>query len=105
MIRRLALALPTLSPLGGGVSEAARLHLSALSPAGFEQISVHTLDTSMEKVDPAQWAAAKLYLHRFYGPKSYSFAPGLFLSLTVLSVNILGDALRDALDPKMVRRI
>ena len=24
--------------------------------------------------------------------------PGLFLSLTVLSVNILGDALRDALD-------
>lgn len=31
--------------------------------------------------------------------------PGLFLSLTVLSVNMLGDALRDALDPKMVRRI
>ncbi|GAB1575977.1 ABC transporter permease [Bordetella petrii] len=31
--------------------------------------------------------------------------PGLFLSLTVLSVNILGDALRDALDPKMARRI
>ncbi|MDB5525640.1 MAG: Poly(Glycerol-phosphate) alpha-glucosyltransferase [Rhizobium sp.] len=81
MIRRLALALPTLSPLGGGVSEAARLHLSALTPAGFEQISVHTLDDSMEKVDPAQWVAAKLYLHKFYGPKSYSFAPGMFLSL------------------------
>lgn len=31
--------------------------------------------------------------------------PGLFLSLTVLSVNILGDALRDALDPKMAKRI
>lgn len=31
--------------------------------------------------------------------------PGLFLSLTVLSVNILGDALRDALDPKMARRM
>ncbi|MDQ8032033.1 MAG: ABC transporter permease [Bordetella sp.] len=30
--------------------------------------------------------------------------PGLFLSLTVLAVNILGDALRDALDPKMARR-
>mgnify|MGYP000300039075 CR=1 FL=1 len=81
MIRRLALAMPTLSPLGGGVSEAARLHLSALAPAGFEQISVHTLDTSMEKVDPAQWAAAKLYLHRFYGPKNYSLAPGMVLSL------------------------
>lgn len=81
MIRRLALAMPTLSPLGGGVSEAARLHLAALTPAGFEQISVHTLDDSMEKVDPAQWAAARLHLHRFYGPKSYSFAPGMFLSL------------------------
>ena len=30
--------------------------------------------------------------------------PGILLSLTVLSVNILGDALRDALDPRMVRR-
>lgn len=27
--------------------------------------------------------------------------PGLFLSLTVLSVNILGDSLRDGLDPKL----
>lgn len=31
--------------------------------------------------------------------------PGLFLALTVLSVNMLGDAMRDALDPKMARRI
>ena len=30
--------------------------------------------------------------------------PGLALSLTVLSVNLLGDALRDALDPKMEQR-
>ena len=81
MIRRLALAMPTLSPLGGGVSEAARLHLNALAPAGFEQISVHTLDTSMERVDPKQWQAARLYLHRAYGPKSFSFAPGMLLSL------------------------
>lgn len=81
MIRRLALALPTLSPLGGGVSEAARLHVRALAPAGFEQISVHTLDESMAKVDPVQWQAARLYLHRFYGPKSYSFAPAMLVSL------------------------
>jgi peptide/nickel transport system permease protein len=27
--------------------------------------------------------------------------PGLFLSLTVLGVNLLGDALRDVLDPRM----
>ncbi|MBL8329539.1 MAG: ABC transporter permease [Rubrivivax sp.] len=32
------------------------------------------------------------------------FFPGLFLALTVLAVNILGDGLRDTLDPKMARR-
>ncbi len=31
--------------------------------------------------------------------------PGLFLSLTVLSVNMLGDGLRDALDPRLARRM
>ena len=31
--------------------------------------------------------------------------PGLFLSLTVLSVNLLGDGMRDALDPRLARRI
>ena len=81
MIRRVALALPTISPLGGGVAEAARLHVKALSSAGFEQISVHTLDDRMEKVDPDQWKAAKLYQHRFMGPISYSFAPGMLRSL------------------------
>ncbi|MEM9026992.1 MAG: ABC transporter permease [Pseudomonadota bacterium] len=30
--------------------------------------------------------------------------PGLFLAVTVLAVNMLGDGLRDALDPKMQRR-
>ena len=32
------------------------------------------------------------------------FFPGLFLSITVLAVNILGDGLRDTLDPKMAKR-
>jgi peptide/nickel transport system permease protein len=32
------------------------------------------------------------------------FFPGVFLALTVLSVNILGDGLRDILDPKIIRR-
>jgi peptide/nickel transport system permease protein len=31
--------------------------------------------------------------------------PGIFLSLTVLSVNVLGDTMRDALDPRMARRL
>lgn len=31
--------------------------------------------------------------------------PGLFLSITVLSVNLLGDGMRDALDPRLARRL
>jgi peptide/nickel transport system permease protein len=31
--------------------------------------------------------------------------PGLLVSLTVLSVNMLGDALRDGLDPRMAKRL
>ena len=30
--------------------------------------------------------------------------PGAFLSLLVLSINILGDHLRDVLDPRLIRR-
>jgi peptide/nickel transport system permease protein len=33
------------------------------------------------------------------------FFPGILLGLTILAVNILGDGLRDTLDPKMARRI
>jgi len=31
--------------------------------------------------------------------------PGIFLSLTVLAINLLGDGLRDALDPRLARRL
>jgi peptide/nickel transport system permease protein len=33
------------------------------------------------------------------------FFPGVFLALTVLAINMLGDGLRDTLDPKLARRI
>jgi len=33
------------------------------------------------------------------------FYPGVFLAITVLAVNILGDGLRDTLDPKMAKRV
>jgi peptide/nickel transport system permease protein len=33
------------------------------------------------------------------------FYPGIFLALTVLAVNLLGDGLRDTLDPRMRRRV
>jgi peptide/nickel transport system permease protein len=31
------------------------------------------------------------------------FLPGLFLALTVLGINILGDGMRDVLDPRISR--
>ena len=34
-----------------------------------------------------------------------TFFPGLFLSLTVLSINLVGDGLRDSLDPRFSRRM
>ncbi len=33
------------------------------------------------------------------------FFPGIFLAVTVLAVNMLGDGLRDTLDPKMAKRL
>jgi peptide/nickel transport system permease protein len=33
------------------------------------------------------------------------FFPAAFLSVTVLAVNLLGDGLRDALDPRLAKRI
>ena len=32
-------------------------------------------------------------------------APGLFLAITVLAINLLGDGLRDMLDPRFARRL
>jgi ABC-type dipeptide/oligopeptide/nickel transport system permease subunit len=34
-----------------------------------------------------------------------SFFPGLFLTLTVCSLNLVGDGLRDALDPRLARAL
>ena len=33
----------------------------------------------------------------------YSFWPGLFIFITVMCINFLGDGLRDALDPKVAK--
>ena len=33
------------------------------------------------------------------------FFPAVFLCITVLAVNLLGDGLRDALDPRLAKRI
>ena len=33
------------------------------------------------------------------------FFPGAFLAVTVLAVNLMGDGLRDTLDPKLAKRL
>lgn len=47
-------------------------------------------------------ASSRLYLSR--APWTI-FAPGLCLALVVLAVNLLGDGLRDRLDPRIARRM
>ena len=44
---------------------------------------------------------------RFYARQAFwiIFFPGLFLSFTVLGVNLIGDGLRDSLDPRISRRM
>ena len=42
---------------------------------------------------------------QFVGYPHNVFFPGIFLAVTVLAVNMLGDGLRDALDPKLAKRV
>jgi peptide/nickel transport system permease protein len=42
---------------------------------------------------------------QFVGYPHNVFFPGIFLAVTVLAVNMLGDGLRDTLDPKMAKRV
>ena len=43
------------------------------------------------------WPRPQLFPDR----RTIILIPGIFLSLTVLAVNLLGDGLRDALDPRL----
>jgi len=47
-------------------------------------------------------ASSRLYLAR--APWTV-FCPGLALALVVLAVNLVGDGLRDRLDPRLARRL
>ncbi|MEW6524263.1 MAG: ABC transporter permease [Bacillota bacterium] len=50
----------------------------------------------------AEWggmlASARIYLRRAWWMATF---PGVFITLTVLAINIVGDGLRDALDPRL----
>lgn len=47
-------------------------------------------------------AEGRIYFQLLPGLILYA---GLFLALTVLSINVLGDAMRDALDPRLARKL
>ena len=47
-------------------------------------------------------AEGRQYFHR---APWIIFFPGIFLTITVLAVNILGDGLRDGLDPRIARQM
>ena len=49
------------------------------------------------------WAATGLDGAAMRWPHALPFA-GLLLSITILSINLIGDAVRDALDPRMKQR-
>ena len=49
-----------------------------------------------------EWGAMLSDARRFMLTSSYMmFFPGLFIAITILAINLLGDGLRDALDPKL----
>jgi ABC-type dipeptide/oligopeptide/nickel transport system permease subunit len=50
----------------------------------------------------ASWGTMIYDGTRFFTTSPWTIAfPGLFLTLAVLAVNLVGDGLRDALDPRM----
>jgi peptide/nickel transport system permease protein len=48
----------------------------------------------------ASWGGMLSDAARFYTIKHFMFFPGMAIFVTVLAFNLLGDGLRDALDPK-----
>ncbi len=50
----------------------------------------------------AEWGALLSYGRAYVRDYSYMVIfPGLFVGITVLALNLIGDALRDAMDPKL----
>lgn len=80
-IGKLSIALPNLSPLGGGIPEAVRLYLSALRPDDVGKIIVHAVTSSLEQVDSAGWRDCKLDPNRHFGTARYFFSPSMLISL------------------------
>ena len=85
-----------LSPLGVKASMDMGLAILAAASLGFVGLGARP---------PAPEWGAMIAVARGYMPDWwwYSFFPGLFIFLTVLGFNLLGDGLRDVLDPRSAR--
>ena len=69
-----------------------------LSEAGLSFIGVGVSPPSPE------WGAMLNYAQQFFRTAPYmAIFPGLAITLTALAVNLVGDGLRDALDPKAIK--
>lgn len=98
--------------LGGGPVRVVARHIlpNALSPvivqATFSAAGVIIAESSLSFLglgpqDVPTWGGllSQGAAYLLYAPH-IAFFPGLFIALTVLALNLVGDALRDALDPK-----
>ncbi len=81
MPRTILFCLPSISRAGGGVSEAARLQALALATRPHAVVSVLTFHDEHFDRDLAAWRGIPVRAFRTFGPRSFSFAPGMLLAL------------------------
>ncbi|SOC81965.1 poly(glycerol-phosphate) alpha-glucosyltransferase [Ensifer adhaerens] len=79
--RTVLFCLPSISRGGGGVSESARLQALALVSSPEVDVSVLTFDDDFFKSDRDTWNSVPIRAFRVFGPRSFSFSPGLLLAL------------------------
>ena len=79
--RQVLFCLPSISRAGGGVAESARLQALALASRPDTDVSVMAFNDEHFTLDIPGWQNIPVRSFRTYGPKSYSFSPGLLLAL------------------------
>ena len=79
--RQVLFCLPSISRAGGGVAESARLQALALASRPDTDVSVMAFNDEHYNLDIGGWKKIRVRSFRTYGPKSFSFSPGLLLAL------------------------
>ena len=68
-------------------------------PYGIDIVTAPLSQEQKTQINDAATASSQRAL------KNMALFPGIMLSVTVLAMNLLGDGLRDALDPRLARRL